>query len=139
MYHMCFFLPPLSFSTTSEFLHVLHVYCRNRVIRHRDTHFLSFQVFGRWSFALLFSHTLTLTLTFIGTRSHCERYPYPHLPSIRAHASICTCRYCSHCFCVLVLTRCLEEYPLEERYRSCLVYISDLLQQPCKPIPVEQK
>ena len=39
------------------------------------------------------------TPTHMGTRSYCERHPYPHLPAIRAQANIGTCRYCSHCFC----------------------------------------
>ena len=48
------------------------------------------------------------TPTHMGTRSHCERHPYPHLPSIRAHANIGTCRYCSHCFCSFAQCACVD-------------------------------
>ena len=48
------------------------------------------------------------TPTHMGTRSHCERHPYPHLPAIRAQANIGTCRYCSHCFCSVAQCACVD-------------------------------
>src|SRR6266702_329786 len=46
------------------------------------------------------SALFTLTPTHMGTRSHCERHPYPHLPYIRAQANLYTCKYFYHCICV---------------------------------------
>src|SRR5438067_8359338 len=69
-----FFTTTSEFSTTPEFLHVLHVFFIKKVTRQSGTQKLSFHLFGRCSFALLFSHPLIWASVIIVRGTHTRTF-----------------------------------------------------------------